>query len=436
MVNVFPFRGIHFSPAKVGRDLTKLTAQPYDRIDAALQDNYYRRHEFNIIRVTKNKDESTDTETRNKYTRARETMQAWLDQGVLDQDKKPTFYAYFQTYRTPKGTRTRKGLAAMVRTEEFGKGKIYPHEETHIGPKIDRLKLLHESKTHFESIFLLYSDPEKAINQILDEASKAESLIEAKDDYGELHQIWPITDPKTCKKIQSFFEDRSAIIADGHHRYETALKYSLDMRKMGVRCEGAESTDNVLATLVNIDDTDGLTVFGTHRAIQDAPGFDLKKLKKDFDVKEGTLDELAKSKKISFGLTIHGDKKLYLVTLKDEEKAVQRNKEHSRDWNLLDVNVLHTMILNDVLGITPEDLAHEKKIDYHRDAKDVIKRVQDGQYALAFLVNPVKIGQIKDITKKWERFPQKTTDFYPKLLSGLLMCRLNIVEPAKEKARK
>jgi uncharacterized protein (DUF1015 family) len=319
----------------------------------------------------------------------------------------------------------------MVRTEEFGKGQIYPHEETHIGPKIDRLKLLDESKTHFESIFLLYSDPEKVVNKILDEASKGKPLFEAKDDLGELHQVWPITDSKAQEKIQKFLDDKPAIIADGHHRYETALKYGIDMRKMGVRCEGAESSDNVLATLVNMDDKEGLTVYGTHRAIQEAPGIDLKKFKKDieplFEMKEGTLDDLAKAKKITFGLTVKGDKKLYLMTLKDEEKAIKKNPKHSREWNLLDVNVLHTLILNDVLGITPEDLAHEKKIDYHRHANEVIDMVQGGKYALAFLVNPVRVDQIKTITRSWERFPQKTTDFYPKLLSGLLMCRLNIV---------
>jgi uncharacterized protein (DUF1015 family) len=432
MVQVHPFRATHFNPARVGADLTLLTAQPYDRIDGKLQEEYYGRHPNNVIRVTKPKDEPGDTDSKNKYTRARQTMEEWLRDGVLVRDPSPGFYAYFQTYRAPGGLRTRRGLAAMVKTEPFGRGRVYPHEETHLGPKIDRLKLLHESKTHFESIFLLYSDPKKAVDKILRAAARAGPLIEARDDFGELHRVWRIDDPSTCATLTGLLEPLPAIIADGHHRYETALKYSIDARKLKLRCEGSESPDNVLATLVNMEDARGLTIYGTHRAIREAPGFDLKRFSESisplFDIRPGSAADLRRSKRPAFGLAVRGEKKTFVVTLRDVERALkilEGTGKHSREWNLLDVNVLHSLILNDVLGITPDDLAHEKKVDYYRHADEVVQLVREGRYALAFLVRPVTVEQIQSITRGWERFPQKTTDFYPKLLSGLLMCRLN-----------
>jgi uncharacterized protein (DUF1015 family) len=205
MPNVYPFKGIHFDPAKVG-DLTKVTTQPYDRINAKLQDEYYRRHEHNLVRVIFRKDEPG----RNKYEDAAATLEDWLRKGVLVQDAKPAFYVYHQIHQTPEGTRTRKGFSALVQIDEPGKGKILPHEQTHTGPKIDRFNLISATRAHTEQIFLLYSDPAKTVNAMCDEIAKGKPDLEATDDLGEVHKVWRLDDPAKIAAIRSSSRPASA----------------------------------------------------------------------------------------------------------------------------------------------------------------------------------------------------------------------------------
>lgn len=441
MPRIYPFRAVHFDTSKV-KDLTPLTTQPYDKINPALQEEYYRKHEHNLIRVILRKEEPG----RDKYQDAAATLREWLKAGVLVQDAKPALYVYHQIYRTPQGVKTRKGLSALVQIDEPGKGKILPHEQTHSGPKVDRFKLLSATGTHTEQVFFLYSDPEKAVNRICDEVAKGKPDFEAKDDLGETHKVWRLEDPAKIQAVQKAIESRECIIADGHHRYETSWNFKQDCAKRGVRATGTESPDNVLATLVNMDDD--LTIFGTHRLCYDIPGFDwakvLRAAKEQFDIREYPFSNAEEEKsarrelledlkvegltKPCFGAAAKAAAAHSLFVVRDvKAAAAQVRDKRSEDWRSLDVCLLHTLILEKLLGIGPEQLAAEKNVHFYRSADEAIDHVRaGGPYQVAFLVNPVKMEQIHRVVKNGEKFPQKSTDFYPKLLTGLLLCKLNV----------
>jgi uncharacterized protein (DUF1015 family) len=441
MPNVYPFKGIHFDPAKVG-DLTKVTTQPYDRINAALQDEYYRRHEHNLVRVIFRKDEPG----RNKYEDAAATLDDWLRKGVLVQDGKPAFYVYHQIHKTPQGARTRKGLSALVQIDEPGKGKILPHEQTHTGPKIDRFNLISATRTHTEQIFLLYSDPAKEVNRICDEAAARKPDFEATDDLGETHKVWRLDDPAKIRAVQEVLAPKDCIIADGHHRYETSWNYKQDCLKKGAKLQSPESASSVLATLVNMDDD--LTIFGTHRICYGIVGFSLAKLlegaKKVFDVREYSFTDAAGEQearkklladlaavgtsKPCFGVAAKESQAHYLFGVRDVKAAAAQVKaDRSEEWRSLDNCLLHTLVLEALCGIGPKEMAADTNVEFSRSADDAIDRVRGGgKFQVAFLVNPVRMDQIQTLVRKGERFPQKSTDFYPKLLTGLLLCKLSV----------
>jgi uncharacterized protein (DUF1015 family) len=442
MPKIYPFKGVHFSTATFGTDLSKVTTQPYDKINPALQDEYYRKHENNLIRVILRKEEPG----RDKYQEAAGTLREWLKSGVLVQDEKPALYVYHQTYRTPQGVKTRKGLSALVQIDEPGKGKILPHEQTHTGPKIDRFNLLSATKTHTEQVFFLYSDPEKAVNRICDEAARGNPDFQATDELGDTHKVWRLEDPAKIQQIQKALEARECIIADGHHRYETSWNFKQDQAKKGVKATGTETPDNVLATLVNMEDD--LTIFGTHRLCYDIPAFDLAKVltaaKKTFDIREYGFTNEAEEKsaraemledmkveghsKPCFGVAAKQSHAHYLFVVRDVKAAAAQVKDkRSEDWRSLDVCLLHTLILEGLLGIGPQQLAAEKNVEFLRSADEAVEKARaSGPYQVAFLVNPVRLDQIKRVVKNGEKFPQKSTDFYPKLLTGLLLCKLNV----------
>lgn len=444
MVDVFPFRALTFDPRAVGGDLTHVTSQPYDKIDEALQRAYYGRHPKHIVRIIRGRDELDDTEASNKYTRARRLLDEWLREGVFVQSVRPAFYSYRQIYQAGGRRKIRKGLTAMVRIEEPGKGSILPHEQTHIGPKLDRFKLLNATLTWFEHVFLLYSDPERKVNAVLDRLSTRAPALSSKDDFGETHEAWPVEDAGAIESIQVALRGKSCIIADGHHRYETSYKFMLDMQKAGVRAEGAESYTHVLATLVNMDD-EGLTLFPTHRVVDRCGDFGAfcRRLQEYFDVRPVRADgaaieaAMATARNPAFGIIGQDSPEFYLAELRDPGRAVEALPgPQSREWKMLDVNILHGLILHPLVGVTPDDLAHERRVAYRRHTAEVIDAVRNQKrFQLGLLVRPCTVGQIQAITRLGERFPQKTTDFYPKLLSGFIMCRLNVDRRGIEKLK-
>ncbi len=441
MVDLVPFRALRYDLGRVP-DLSRVISQPYDKVDDALRDAYYARHPQHVVRLDKRKDEPGDATGDLKYAAAGAELARWMEQGVLVEDPRPSLYVTHQVYPVAGGRRVRKGVCAMVRLEEAGKGRIHPHEETHAGPKADRLKLLRAASVHFGHIFLLYPDPARDVGAILDAAVAGRAPdLQAVDDFGDEHRAWRVDDAPVIAAIRGLLATREAVIADGHHRYETAVAFRNEARAAGRKGEGGHSPENVLATLVSMDD-EGLTCYGTHRVIRDKPPVGpglIQALKSQFEVREyawngnekaaraSLLADLAAEhgKRPAFGLALPSAAHA-LVAVQDVKATAARVKApRSEDWRSLDNNILHTLVLEPLLGITPDDTAHERFVDYVRSADEAVERVLSGRAVAAFLVNPVTMEQIRRVVGHGERFPQKSTDFYPKMITGLLMARLH-----------
>lgn len=446
MANVFPFHATRYNQAKI-KDVSAVITQPYDKITQALQEEYYKKHERNFVRVNKGKDESGDGEFDNKYTRAGEFLDKWIKDGTFATDKEPAIYAYYQDYELPNGERkTRKGFVALCELMEYGQGGVKPHEKTLAGPKADRLNLLRATQAHIGQIFMLYSDPENAINDLLDEVAAEKPLVQAVEG-PDVHRVWAVSDPEKISIIQKIMDSKPLFIADGHHRYETALNYRNEMRAKGFRCEGLETFDRAMMTFVNMDDK-GLTIFPTHRLVFDVADFDARRLLTQigdfFDIRDYKFDEgneaevrreFLEDVKIEgmsahvLGMYIAKEKTYRLLTLRNEgdvDKVIRDPKPHS--WKALDVNVLHLMIMEPFLNIGPRELEAQTNVHYERYAGEALDRVKEGEYQAAFIMNPTRITQVKEVALAGERMPQKSTDFYPKLLDGLVFAKLNIVK--------
>jgi uncharacterized protein (DUF1015 family) len=446
MANVFPFHATRFNPAKI-KDVSAVVTQPYDKITQAMQDDYYKKSDSNIVRITKGKDEPGDNDEDNKYTRASEFLDKWMQDGTFVTETEPAIYAYYQDYQLPNGERkTRKGFVAMCELMEYGQGGVKPHEKTLAGPKADRLNLLRATQAHFGQIFMLYSDPENAINSILDELAGDKPLVQAVDGT-EFHRVWAITDPEKIKIIQTIMGDKPLFIADGHHRYETALNYRNEMRAKGFRCEGLQTFDCAMMTFVNMDDK-GLTIFPTHRLIFDVPDFSSERLVAQigdfFDIREYKFSdgteaqvrrEFLEDVKIEgmsahvLGMCIAKEKLYRLLTLKNEadvDRLIKEHKPHS--WKALDVNILHLMIMEPFLKIGLRELEAQTNVHYERHSEEALDMVKAGEYQVVFIMNATKVSQVKEVALAGEKMPQKSTDFYPKLLTGLVFAKLNIIK--------
>ena len=405
MPEIIPFQAIYYGV----NQHNLLTTQPYDRISQDQQEEYYKRHENNVIRLIKGKDLPTDNQVENKYTRARKFFTDWMRQGILRMDPAPALYTNYQTYNYRGQTKVRKGLSCMVKIHELGRS-IHPHESTHIAPKEDRYKLLDITEAFFEHIFMLYSDEKKTVAKLMDDCIKGDPIAKAQDDFHETHTVQRIADKRVIEAIQKELLHKDLIIADGHHRYEATLRLKTEKKKVNY----------ILATLFNIEEE--LTNLPTHRAVfgitvslvhlleQCSSEFTITRYGTDNDSVTEFIEDVRVEglNKCAFGLV--SDKWLYLLAAKQRQ-------------NELDVNILHNDILYKFLDISPDDLAKENKLHYYRSEEEVIKRTLNREYVVSFLVNPVKIAQIKSLVRQGKRFPQKTTDFYPKLLSGLLMAK-------------
>jgi len=445
MAEIFPFRGYRYNTGKI-KDISAVVTHPYDKITPALQGNYYEAHENNIVRIILGKKESGDSGDDNQYTRARRFLDEWIKDATFVQEDRPAIYAYFQEYALQSGVRkTRKGFVALGGLMDYSEGGVKPHEKTLAGPKADRLNLLRATQSNFGQIFMLYSDPELLINGILDRAAANPPVAQAFLGETERHGIWPITDPESIRTIQDVMKDKAIFIADGHHRYETALNYRREMREGGARCEGAESFENRMMTFVNMDD-EGMTIFPTHRLIFDVNNFTgsefVEQLSDNFNIREFPFDEeTEQSVRRDFtedlhiegmsdcclGLFINGDKRFLLLTLKKDTPPRELITGDRPDaWKELDVNILHILVLEQNLGIGSKQLETQTNVHYERSADSAIEKVAAGDYQMTFLMNPTRIGQVKAIAAAGEKMPQKSTDFFPKLLTGMVFAKLNI----------
>ena len=446
MAQVFPFRAYTYNVDKAVLD--KVVTQPYDKIYPHLQEEYYKRHPYNFVRIIKGKDEAGDNQLNNKYTRAKDNLQRWIDQGILVRDKEPSIYPYNQEYEIDGQLMVRRGLIVLTRLEPYGKG-VRAHERTLAAPKADRLNLMRACGANFGHIFMLYSDPQRRVSQLLQPLLDKESpFLQATDDFSAVHQVWRVSNPEIIRQVQETLADKVLFIADGHHRYETAVTYAEEMRKKGVKPIGNESYENRMMTLVNTEEP-GLAILATHRLIHSLQGFHLfsyiEQTKRYFRVeefpyqpegeeraKERLFQEMEKraDKEHLFGLFAREGDRFYLLSLKDEAIMDELVKEERpAAWKHLDVSILHTILMDNLLGIDAKALELERNVTYERYKDSAIEKVKkDSKYQLAFFLNPTKVHQVKEVAKLGERMPQKSTDFFPKLLSGLTINKINLSE--------
>jgi len=433
VARVVPFRGLRYNRNKVSID--RVVTQPYDKISREMQQRYYDSDPHNIVRVILGKSLEGDTAGNNVYTRAAATLKQWRESNILELMPAPAFLVYFQRFTVPGTSEThlRKGFVGLGRLEDYANKVVYPHERTLAGPKLDRLQLLRHTRTHFEQIFMLYDEEEQGIDRLLDHASQSVPDIEVTDEYRVSHLMWIVDDPGILAQIQRTMSDKKLIIADGHHRYETALAYRDEMRAAGSSSPNA-SHEWLPMTFFNMR-SPALTVLPTHRVIAKLKEFSvsafLRSAAEFFDVEQAPKNpsEFAAAlrtggeRRVTFGVSISDGQRLLLALKPIEPGTVMRGL--SEKQRTLDVTILHRLLLERCLGITEDAVAHESNITYVRELDSALRLVADGDAQIAFLLNPVRLDQMKEIVYEGNVMPQKSTDFYPKVLSGLVLYSLS-----------
>ena len=442
MAEIASFKGIRYN-ADLSARMRDLVAPPYDVIGPDLQEGLYARHEHNVVRLDFGRVNAGDTAADNRYTRASGYLADWLDKGVLVAESAPSLYFYEVSYRTPEGIpRRMTGFICMLRLEEWDRGVVLPHEGTLKGPKADRMELLKATGASASQVFALYSDPEAAITRAMNAAADGRGPDEeAIDDDGALHRLWAVSDPGVIETARAVMSGKTVFIADGHHRYETALAYRDCMRGRG-RWKGGEPYNFVPMFLSNMDE-DGLTILPTHRLVKGPSGHKLydmlKKASDYFDIAEipfgpdggeaarrsfiGRLEEGGKSAHV-FGFYLGGRPSYYLFRLKDVDPIQEALRCcRSEVYCRLDVSILHSLVLERVLGIDAEAVS-EERVRFEKDGERAIARVAAGEFEMCFLLNPTKVSEVKAVALAGEIMPQKSTYFYPKLLTGLVIARL------------
>jgi len=443
MAIIVPFRGVLYTQEKIG-DFSKVTAPPYDVISPEQQERYYQNSPYNVIRLILAKQFPNDSNINNRYTRAANVFDKWQEESILKRDEIPSFYFYRQKFFLTAGRElTRDGFIGLVRLEDKEKRVVIPHEKTLDKPKEDRLQLMKACHAHFSSIFSLYSDPEDVINQLLKGVIKGDPILEVTDEDTTLHQLWRISQIGVIKNISQWLRDKPLFIADGHHRYETALNYrNLELKKHP-HSTGKESYNYVMMYLTSME-REGLVVLPYHRVIHSLEGLNFssfeKKLEDYFEVKpfyfnnenetqvwEEFNRQLENSTRVlpAFGMYGSGQACYHLLILKNEVfVSLSDDEEGSAALKKLDVNIIESFIFRKVLGITSTALQQGQNMTYVHDSLEGLNLVRTKGYQLAFFLNPTKPSEIRDIASRGETMPQKSTFFYPKLLSGLVINKI------------
>jgi uncharacterized protein (DUF1015 family) len=430
VADIAPFRGVRYNRERFDT-LDVTAAQPYDKITDELREKYYAASQYNIARIIKGRTSDSDTPTDNQYTRARDYYREWLESGILVRDKKPCLYAYNQTFTTPdQVAHTRRGCIAALRLTDFVEGVVLPHERTLSGPKVDRLNLTRACGAHFGQIFILYPDPGGRVASEVARHAIGEPAISVKDGYGFHHAVWPIGDPDGVGAIVQGMADKTLFIADGHHRYETALGYRDEMRAARPTDGPNAAYGYCMVTLISMSDP-GLLILPTHRLMHSITSVDagglIERAREFFDISAapdpGTmLAQMARAggSRPVFGL--YDGEGFHLLALRDAS-VMDRLAEPGRapEWKMLDVTILHTLLIEHILGLSKESVARQENIRYIREATECVDAIRQGSAQFAFFMNPTRIEQVRAIAEKGERMPQKSTDFYPKLLSGLVI---------------
>jgi uncharacterized protein (DUF1015 family) len=459
MARLFPFHALRYDPTRV--NLTDVVTQPYDKITPAMQDAYYAASPYNLIRVILGKHLPADTEAGpNVYTRAAATLNDWRAEGILKEEIEPALYAYSQTYKVPgtEEVRERRGFIALGQLHDYADKVVYRHEQTFPKHKSDRLALFKATRAYCEQIYMLYSDPESKVDHLLFDtegeqkpAAMRAPDVKITDEYDVIHRLWKLADPDIIQKVLDAMADKWLLIADGHHRYETSTTYMHERAAQLGLDPNAQSTTTaaglpepafpeqaMMMTFVNID-APGITILPTHRVAFGLIGFHGRefatKAAQYFNVTEIhatpsghypgpeiLLHHLNDTEGVAFiAATRDGD---FLLTPKPEAIAPLLAELPKRQQQL-DVTQLHKVVLEKLLGLNEETVRAGGNIRYLREASEALQQVGSGNADVAFLIKPVTLDQMRDISLNLEVMPQKSTDFYPKLLSGLAMYTLD-----------
>jgi uncharacterized protein (DUF1015 family) len=440
MARIYPFRAWRYNPSAVRLD--DVVTQPYDKISPSMQQAYYQRSPFNLVRIILGLPELFDAEGgENVYTRAARDFRAWREQCVLIQENEPCIFAYAQRFKVP-GTeivKERRGFIALGKLHEYAEQVVFRHEQTLSRPKSDRLNLLKATRAHFGQIFMLYSDPAGSVEKILYEGYGLADA-EVSDEYGVLHRLWRVNSPAAIRLLTTAMADKKLIIADGHHRYETALSYSKEHATASPAKAGSSATGlpqpphpeaAVMMTFVNMD-ADGLVILPTHRVVHSLEGFDPAAFRArawEFFA----IEALPAGDAAGYLNTLKGEKCTAFVAVNRKAALLLRAKPEAMAAPLadlperqrqLDLTQLHSIVLDRLLGMDAEMVCEETNLRYLRDAQEAVEQVRKGEADVAFLTNPVTMEQLKEVAFAGEVMPQKSTDFFPKLLSGLAIYAL------------
>ena len=436
-MEIKPFKAFRFDSGIVG-DVGSCISPPYDVISGSQQRQLYEKSKYNIVRIIKGETTAFDNDDNNQYTRAADYLKTWTEKGVLKQDSAESIYAYVQDFELTVGHFRRSSFIALARLEEFDK-TVRPHEETLDEPKIDRLNLKRATVAKFGLVFMLYGDQQKIADKIVERASAQEPLIDYTDEQNVRHRLFAITAKEGIDAIAGMMVDKDCIIADGHHRYETALNYYKETNNPAARYQ--------MAAFVNTCN-EGLMILATHRLVGNLKNFRFEKLivalKQNFEITDLQFDSPqakieAKQKMLARmkgevdrdknALGIYGENSgFYLAVLKDRQAMDSAAPNMSGAWKSLDVSVLHKLVLEKLLGIGEKELASGVNIEYVKDTGNAvdesIAKVDTGQRQLAFFVSPPKMQQLRMVTAAGEKMPQKSTYFYPKMYTGLTINKL------------
>ena len=391
-----------------------LVTQPYDKISPAMQAKYLAASPYNLVRIILGERLPADSESNNVYTRAAAYLNEWTRDGILAQDPVPAFYAYSQEFTVPDTLEraTRQGFIGIGHVEDYSANIVFRHEQTLSGPKKDRMQVLTHTRAHFGHIFMLYPDPQAVIDKILEQAGKGTPVLDVVDDYNVRNRLWPITDPATIARMQQAMEDRKLLIADGHHRYETALAYS----KSNPTDPAAQY---VMMTFVNMHSR-GLRILATHRVLRNVVGFDEDELlKRAFDQWKVTTYPSTADLKAALQEPDPANVRIGMITASGDNLLSRPRKAGE-----LDVPILHQEVLTGLLNITEEAVRDEHYITYVRGIDAAAAEVHDKGAQVAFLLDPTPIDDMARIAFSGGVMPQKSTDFFPKLLSGVTIYRL------------
>jgi len=447
MADIHPFRAFRYDPQRVSP--SDVVTQPYDKITPALQDRYYAASPYNLVRIILGRREQNDNPANNVYSRAAADFRDWRGQGVLRQDSRPSIYIYSQRFTLPNSNTDleRRGFIALGRVEDYSAGVVFRHEQTLAKPKADRLDLLRATRAHFGQIFVVYEDSGQVESLLSTPADPDISVpdvqvpdVQVKDEFGVVHRVWQVSDPNLIHSVQTAMRDKKLIIADGHHRYETALTYRNERRAADSSPSDETSApyEFVMMTFVNMN-SPALLILPTHRLVHSLPSFSEEALRNsaraffDIDEIDPSLDAprataiLRESGRAGTTILAITAKRAFLLH-HPNPNTQQVFAGLSIRQQALDVVQLHKCLLEKVLNLSEESIRNQQNLSYIRDAAEALSQVRGASSPhanIAFLMNPCRMAQVRDIAFAGEVMPQKSTDFYPKLLSGLTIYALD-----------